>query len=61
MHNRLAVVKKNKKGGIADPHSENKTVKTADSTFSANPLLTAVQRETCRENINTVCVYIYIK
>lgn len=45
--NRLAVVKKKK--GIADSHSENKTVKTTDSTFSANPLPKAVPRETCRD------------
>lgn len=34
MHNRLALGQK--MGQIADPHSEDKTVKTADSKFSAN-------------------------
>lgn len=31
--------------------TEDKTVKSTDSTFSANPLLTAVPRETCEGNI----------
>jgi len=41
--------KKKRRKGIADPHSDNKTVKTTDSTFSANLLPKAGQRETCRD------------
>ncbi len=58
----LAVVQKKKGGGggNADSHSEDKSQNSWQHIqYQLNSLLIAVPGETCRENINTVCMYIY--